>query len=332
MNHSRVHYSKVLLLLLATTVLPVSSVLADDHAGCGDPATPLLAVADFNGDGAVNGKDIALLAREIGSGAYLALYDRNADGRLDNADVVLASADIGKTSGDTDQRLARMYQRFKHFQDLSGFEQLQAMGYLPFGSVLAGHGQHWFNNAGIAAISGLKPADPNIAEGLNVLTDGSDIPALFWGEAATPLFTDPTSASGMSTLDWPTHGGAWETQRVMAFADTPPDFFPGSENDRWHTHGGLCGTVQDFGNGPVLLAQQHMTFAECQALPNLMPFEIDGRLVNAWVNIWMLHVWLYDLNPNGTHGNTHPCIEPNGVSEEDLSGGREIPPFFQHHG
>ena len=110
---------------------------------CSDAGQPLLTVSDFNGDGNVTGKDISLLAKEVGKGSYFALYDRNADGVLDSTDVTMASHEIGDVSTQTDQDLALMYQRFKHFQNVEGFDEIAAMGYMPLGGPLAEHGQHW---------------------------------------------------------------------------------------------------------------------------------------------------------------------------------------------
>ena len=320
-----------------STTIPLNSLA--ENAVCGAQAPTLLSVSDFNGDGNVNGRDISLLAKEIGKGGYFALYDRNSDGVLDNLDVTLATQDINRNSSQTDQQLAQMYQRFKHFQDISEFDQLSAMGYQPLGGPLAFHGQHWMNQAGQFAIAGLQPADPNVAEGLNVASDGSDIPALFWGSQAIPLFEDATAPGGLSNLDWASDpfglnpNSAWQDKPVQAFANTPPDFFDDTEEDAWHKHAGVCLTFTDEGAGPHWNIDQHTSNAFCQSLPNLAKFDVAGQQINLWGNFWMLHVWLYDLNPNGTFANTHPCIDPDAASEDEINGGRVVPPFFQdHHG
>ena len=314
---------------------------------CGDAGQPLLSTSDFNGDGNVTGKDISLLAKEVGKGGYFALYDRNADGVLDSTDVTMASHEMGEVSTQTDQELALMYQRFKHFQNVEGFDEIVAMGYQPLGGPLAEHGQHWMSQAGQFAIAGLRIANPEMAEGLNVVSDGSAIPALFWGQMAVPLFADSTAPSGLSTLDWAADpfglnpASQWVNYRVQAFGNTPPDFFTDTTEDKWHAHAGLCLTVTDEGAGPHWNIDQHMTNNECQALPNLEKTDVSaittgipgGPYINLWGSFWMLHAWLYDLNPNGVFGNTHPCIDPDAPSEDDINGGRVVPPFFQgHHG
>lgn len=335
-NHKRKgKYMKLKYTILSSALCMtvMQPAFAEHHAACGDPATPLLSVSDFDGDGSVTGKDTSMIARKLGKEEYYALYDRNADGVLNGEDAALAAADMNASSTTMDQWIAQQYNRFEHFQGISGHATITAMGYQQLGGGFKGHGVHWMNEAGMFSIGGLHSADQTIAEGLNVTMDGSDIPALFWGEHAVPLFNDPSSATGLSTLDYPTPGGAWFFERVQAFGDNPPDFIPGVE-ENWHTHAGTCLTLSDEGNGLEWQTNQHMSAAECQALPNLAPFTdpITGQKINLWGNFWMLHVWLFDLNPNGVFGNTHPCVDPDAPDEETINGGREVPLWFQHHG
>lgn len=321
---------KTTLAIMVCMSLPMEVSFAN-NASCGDKAPPLLSVSDFNGDGEVSYSDIKMLAATLYEGKYAALYDRDADGKIGFRDFYSARSELGQQSTKTDQQLAKMYQRFSHFQQVSGTQEVMSMNYLPFGGTFAFHGQHWMNTAGQFAALGLRTSDPFIAEGINVTSDGKSVPALFWGEQAVPLFTDPTAPGGLSTLDWPSPTGVWNSQRVQAFADSPADFFPDTEDDIWHKHAGICLTVQDLGNGPEAVIDQYLSNAECQALPNLQKVEFNGQLINTWGNIWMLHVWAFDLNPNGVFGNTHPCVDPDGPSENDINGGREVPAFFTHH-
>jgi len=327
-----VNRKQLLITGLALSCFPGVGFSNSDTGGdvqCGDPAQPLLSVSDFNGDGNVTRKDINMLMHAIHEHEYFAVYDRDGDGNLNYTDLHLAKHDLHSTSSATDQQVARMYQRFRHFQSVSGFAEVQSMNYQPMGGVLALHGQHWANTASLLAINGFREADPFIAEGINVLSDGSDVVALFWGDQAVPLFNDPSAPDGLSTLDWPDPTGVWNFERVQAFSDSPPDFFPDTEADKWHKHPGACITMDDVGNGPEWLIYQHMSNAECQALPNLQKVEFNGQLINPWGNFWMLHAWLYELNPKGVFGNVHPCVDPDGPSEDDINGGRVVPPFFQ---
>ncbi len=314
---------------LALVCLPTLGSASSELAQCSDPAQPLLSVSDFNGDGEVTRKDIHMLKDAIRGHEYFAVLDRNADGVLDHKDLHLAKSEMDLSSTSTDQQLAKMYQRFKHFQNVSGFEEMQSMNYQPLGGVFAFHGQHWVNTAGQFAVAGLRKADPFIAEGVNVMGDGSSVPALYWGEAAVPLFNDPSAPGGLSPLDWPSPTGVWNYERVQAFAGGPPDFFPDTDTDLWHPHAGLCVTMQDLGNGPEWVLDQYTSNAECQATPNLQKIEFNGQTINIWGNFWMLHAWLYELNPRGVFGNVHPCVDPDGASEADVDGGREVPAFFK---
>lgn len=321
----------ILIVTIMSILAPVT-VHASDHSSCGDASQMLLTVADFNADGRVTYKDMAMIRLAMYDKKYAAIYDRNADGKLDRGDLYKAWSELGQVSTTTDQQLAKMYQRFRHFQDVSGHGEVMSMNYQTIGGTFAFHGQHWLNTAGQFAVAGLREADPFIAEGINVTSDGQSVPALFWGDGAVPLFNDPSAPDGLSTLDWPSPNGVWNFERVQAFADTPPDFFPSTTDDNWHTHAGLCVTTQDLGNGPEFVTEQHLSNAECQARPNLQKFEFNGQMINQWGNFWMLHAWLFKLNPNGVFGNVHPCVDPDGASEHDINGDRVVPPFFQHHG
>ena len=328
------NFKKSIISTAICMVTPIAALAADHHdsisSTCGDPAPPLLSVADFNGDGVVNDSDIRMMKLALHEKEYFAIYDRNADGKLNKRDLYRAKSDYGQVSSPTDQQLAKMYQRFSHIQNVSGYDQIMSMNYQPFGGAIAFHGQHWNNTAGQLAIYGLRTADHFIAEGINVTDDGN-VAALFWGEQAVPLFNDPASETGLSTLDWPSPTGVWNVERVQAFADSPPDFFPDTEADRWHTHAGICLILEDLGNGPEFQFHQQTSNAECQVMPSLFKIDFAGTPVNPWGNMWMLHAWMFDLNPKGVFGNTHPCVSPDAPSEHDSNGGRVVPPFFQHH-
>ena len=65
-------------------------------------------------------------------------------------------------------------------------------------------------------------------------------------------------------------------------------------------------------------------------MPSDVSMMEDGS--NLWANFWMIHIWLYDLNPNGLFAGTHPCVEVDAPSDETISGDREVPEFFADHG
>lgn len=323
---TRILWSSVFAVLVSA---PVFAGSPPPEHGCGAPAQPLLSVADFDGDGKVDRHDLAALAKAIHEGQYYAFYDRNADDKLDIRDLVAAARDLRKRSTAFDRELVAAFNRFRQFQTVSNPQQLLQLGFQPGTQSLQGHGVHWLSADGAASTQGLKLANVNLAEGLNVPASGDSVWAMFWGDPAQPLFEDPSSDSGLSTLDYPTPGGAWETKPVQAFATMPQKFFS-SDQENWHPHGGLCAVAEDHGQGPQLVIHQHMTFAACQAMPSLVRTGIVYP--NAWMNFWMMHLWLFKLNPGGPFGEHHHCLDPNSPPEETANGDRPVPPFFQMHG
>jgi hypothetical protein len=178
-------------------------------------------------------------------------------------------------------------------------------------------------------------------EGLNILDDGSQIKGLFWGEIAKPLFfKNPARPErGLSSLDWPKPGGKWQDRRVQAFAGEPPKF-TSSDEEMWHTHAGLC-NIMDPRSGELSL-HQHTTFNECQAYENHPAWQavighdpVTGEEImgNLWGSIWMIHMWLFDLNPYGFFGGLHPDADPCSPMEETINEDREVPMWFHmRHG
>ncbi len=322
---------KTTLLLFAISISAPLAASEMHSASCGDPANPLLSVADFDASGTVTGKDVSLLAKHIGNhGTYYALYDRNADGKLDDEDVKLAGWDVDKTSSQFDREIASFYNRFKDLQTVRGYDELTAMEYFPIPVPLKGHGVHWFNSAGLASMMGFKQPDPEIAEGLNVSTDQRRVHAIFYATPGNPVFDN-------GATDYP-EGDSWKDARVIAF-DNMPAKLTSSEHEMWHTHAGLCmplsyqrdamgNFVYDESGNKVVVGEAHQftTYNECQAMPSDLSRMEDGS--NMWANFWMIHMWLFDLNPNGLFAGTHPCVEPNAPDQNIIIGDREVPEFF----
>lgn len=319
---------KIKFVMMSVTILISNPLLAIESSECGHAtALPLTTVADFDANGVVNGKDIAALAKHIGKKKdYYALYDRNADGVLDSKDIKLASKDMHKTSSDADRDIASLYNRFSELQPVRGDEALFSLGYMPIPVPLKGHGVHWLNIDGMASMMGAKLPNPEIAEGLNVSTEQKRVHALFWASPASPVFDN-------GATDYP-DGESWKEARVVAF-DNLPKHITSRSDEMWHKHGGLCMplsyTYDELGNRTTTgKALQHTTYNECQAMPSDVSMMPDGSTM--WANFWMIHVWLYDLNPNGLFDGHHPCVEPNAPDDEIINGDRDVPEFFLHHG
>jgi len=288
----------------------------DDHDRtiCG-AVKPLLSVADFNGNGIVDQDDVKLIKSAKKKELYFALYDVDTNGKVDDEDITIVTGQLGLTSQPIDQQFAFLFNRNKQFQLVEDSREIAAMGYFEVASSLAGHGEHWDDFVDPVTANYLRP------NGLNVPKAHDSVSGVFWLADATPVFE-------FGATDYPTPGGEWEAQRVIAFNGAPPKIFA-SPHEHWHTHAALCTTVEMGASGPEIILNQHMTFAQCQELPSLVKDPDTGY--NHWRNIWMLHAWLFDLNPNGVFGNTHPCVDPDSPSEDMINGDREVPPFFEHH-
>ncbi len=291
---------------------------------CSDTPAPLLKVADFDGSGIVDTHDLKSIGKAfrnfLQTGEYYSIYDRNADGEISGRDIALTARDLGKESDLTDQQLAQLYHELKALQNINVTNELYELGFEPITSSLAGHGVHWNNMSSTMDVSGL-----------NIPEDNSAVKGIYYSKGAIPLFNDSSSPSGYSTLDYPQPGGAWMYERVQAFAGHPPNLFPESNEESWHTHAGLCVTLQDNGSGPQIELDQHTSYMECQVIPSLRKINIDGVEQNAWFNIWMLHIWMFDLNPSGLFAGTHPCLDMHAPLENEINDDREIPIFFMHH-
>lgn len=316
------------IVVVAVVLIISNPLIAQESSECGHgSAQPLTSVADFDASGVVDGEDISVLAKHIGNNKdYYSLYDRNADGVLDDSDINLATKDANKKSSNADQELAAMYNRFKELQNVRGYDELEALGYTPIPVPLKGHGVHWFNAEGLASMMGIKAPDPYTAEGLNVSTDKRRVHALFWASPASPVFAN-------GATDYP-DGESWKDAQVIAF-DNLPTHLTSRHDENWHKHGGLCMPLSyahdELGNRTITgEAHQHTTYNECQAMPNDLSMMPDG--LNMWANFWMVHVWLYDLNPNGLFDGHHPCVEQDAPDDDIINGDREVPKFFRHHG
>ena len=289
---------------------------------CGAQPEPLLTVADVNADGIVTGKDIGLISSHIAKGTYYSLFDRDADGVLTKNDKKLAIADLKKTSTAFDQELAQAFVRFKHLQTVDNYQKATDLGYTPIPVPLKGHGVHWLSADGMASMFGFKSPDFQAPEGLNISTDQKRVHGMFWGAPGIPVFDN-------GATDYP-NGESWKDGRVIAFSNHPPSF-TSADHENWHKHGGLCMTAtmqyDELGNGELVgRADQYLTYNECQAMPSDMK-NPDGS--NMWANFYMVHFWMFDLNPNGLFAGTHPCVEPDGADDDTINGDREVPHFFK---
>jgi len=316
-RHTEMIKIKTIYTIVIVSIFSFSSISvfasAKNRKICGT-VNPILSVADVNANGIVDQDDIKLIKSARKNEQYIALYDFDTNGKIDDKDISIAKSQLGQNSEKIDQQLALLYNRHKQFQLISNAAELRAIGYdgIPFS--FAGHGEHWVDLVSPLEGDYLRP------EGLNVPQAHNQVSGLFWGINATPVFEN-------GATDYPTPGGEWETQRVISFSEPAPNFF-NSPDELWHKHGALCFTIDDGANGPIINADQFVTYAQCKVKPSSIKDPVTGE--NIWVNIYMLHAWIFDLNPNGVFANTHPCIDPNALQESTINGNREVPPFFLH--
>lgn len=100
----KIPYSLAIAVTLVLTPLTAS---AAKGTFCNGVKAPLTEVADFDGNGIVNSKDIAMLAKNVGKkGVYSPVFDRNGDGVLNGIDVHNSTRTMGQTSSTKDQSIA----------------------------------------------------------------------------------------------------------------------------------------------------------------------------------------------------------------------------------
>ena len=138
--------------------------------------TPLLRVADFDGNGKVNRKDIKALKAHLfsakGDDDYHPLYDLNADNKINLRDLVRATADLGTAVPLLDQQIARATQATMRYYGPQGLKHAIADGYLPFTQELKGHGIHYINLNLAREIGNQKQLDIEQPVGLNYDDEG----------------------------------------------------------------------------------------------------------------------------------------------------------------
>lgn len=297
-----------------SSLLPILITLTTWLSGHVVAATdPLLSVSDFNGDGTVDGRDLKLFQTAIQTGVYKSLFDRNADGALDQQDFDLVSSDIGKASSVFDQELVGWYSLAQNLEHATP-AQLLDQGYLKLLASLEGHGEHWQHRD---CFSVPQPSTDRIC-GLNV--DQGRVVGVYFISYATPLFQDSSQhPTGLSTLDYP-DGKKWKKKCVKRYAEDPP-VVTSSPDETWHTHPASCFTM-DENSEPFIVT--HTTFQDCQAdYPNR-----PGTTENRWSNVYMVHMWMFKLNPCGFFGNLHPCVAQGAKSEDEINGKCEVPDWF----
>jgi hypothetical protein len=259
------------------------------HAEVCNPLTampePVLTVADFNGNGVVDAQDLMAVIVQVTSGDYIAFFDRNADYQLDVRDVLLTFYELGNTSTGRDRQLAQAFHGTRRYRNL-----LTALGhgYIPFTPAAQGHGIHYaLHPSRREREPGFHPEAPI---GLNIDDKGN-----LWG-----VFYSIGHERGPEDI-----------------LTTAPEGFVGEE-DEWHSHVGACllGVNLDRPTyDPAALDfRQCLTREQCAITAQRLGYEHYD-----WsAKFYLLHAWLYALNPCGTFAVSHPFLMP-GAMDPDLA-------------
>lgn len=261
-----------------------------EFCAAGSKPTPVLSTSDFDGDGTVTRKDIALLAEQIGSADYIAIFDRNADRVLDQKDTIIARAEAGAASRAVDRELAAAYQGTKAYRNLRG---AIADGFVPWTESLFGHGSHWVQRPERGTLD--YRFNPGAPEGLNYDANGR-LWAVFYYSGPSPTRLDGTK--------YP------PGDRFRPFSQAPEGFC--GDADVWHHHAGGCfkGLNYEQPNmDPAKLSfREGISPRQCLAgcsTERGLPVTSNAK----WTpEFHMLHAWIYELNPCGTFAGTHPAL------------------------
>lgn len=258
---------------------------------------PLLSVADFNGDGAVNWTDLKDIFSHYGSKAgeekYHFLYDLNADGRINRKDLFLTVLSLGEEVPLLDRQIARATQATMRYYGADGLANAIADGYLPFTPEAKGHGIHYYNPALALAISNSETLDVEHPVGLNYDSKGNLLAVFYIRNPKTQQATPENPLAGF--LVDPTD-------------DHPPETsFDALDDHAWHHHHSAW--VRGIGN----LESENVYFEEDVPLPLVVArsqqaqfqfFPNSDQFYNP--KFWMLHGWFHSPNPEGTFGITNP--------------------------
>jgi hypothetical protein len=153
------------------------------HEGC--VAEAIMETGDFNGNGVIDSGDLEMISAYNEAGDYAAFFDMNADGALDGQDIAQVAKRIGSAGSARDAQMAALFAATEPFR----FDQGAAFaaGYVPFTPNLMGHGIHWANFDLIYSwgARGFVPGQP---EGLNYDANGTLMAAFYYAPGAIDLY------------------------------------------------------------------------------------------------------------------------------------------------
>jgi hypothetical protein len=157
------------------------------HGGghhCPGPS-PVMQVGDFDGDGVVGGPDVDMLSAHVEAGDYAAFFDMNVDGVLDGKDVSIVARNIGEAGTARDAQMAALWATVEPYRNINN---AFAAGYVPFTPDLKGHGIHFANFDLIYSYADRGGFNADQPEGLNYTAQGELVAAFFYGLGAIDLY------------------------------------------------------------------------------------------------------------------------------------------------
>jgi hypothetical protein len=274
---------------------------------------PLLTVADFDGDGAVNWSDLTDLFSRYGSKTgeekYHFLYDLNVDGQIDQKDLVLAVSSIGEAVPLLDRQIAQATQATMKYYGANGLANAIADGYLPVTPEAKGHGIHYYNQKLALEIGNSDTLDVEHPVGLNYDSKGNLLAVFYVRNPKTqqatpenpfgPFLVDPTDdhppTTSFDALDdhaWHHHHSAWIRGIGLDSLESDSVYF---EEDV-----------------PLSMVVSRAEQAQFQFYPN------SDQFYNP--KFWMLHGWFHSPNPEGTFAITNPNVGRYAFEELGLHG------------
>lgn len=258
------------------TIAALFSGLAGPRAT--EASAPLVACADFDGDGVVSQADVDLqtlgLGARLGEYEYMLLYDSDTDGVVTQADVDATTAQIGANCPLVDTQVTQATLAVSAYRDMN---VALADGFVQGTQNIAGHGVHYIHTGRLAD----NVFDITKPEGLNYTVDGRLIAVYY----IVPIWIPGN--------------------------ETMPDGVDGSE-DMWHYHDGLC--QWQTGSGPAVA--ENVPQAECLSRPGGIWWEQFGWMLHLWsfqhnpMGRFMMHNPDITI-PLDTDGDSIPDVSDN---------------------
>lgn len=269
-----------------------------DNENPHDSLSPILSVADFDGNGNVDLDDILDIISRYnsvdGEDDYHPLYDLNTDGKIDIKDLIHTIGDYGEEVPLQDRQIAQATQATMKYYGSGGQEQAIADGYIPFTQEVMGHGIHYYNPVLASEISNSEELDIERPVGLNYDTEGNLV-AVFYirspqRQEATPenplagLFPDPAD-------------------------DFPPSSFDNLPTGTWHNHKSAWATGIGNLNSELVYFEEDVPIESVVSRLEQTNFQLFPESDQDYnPKFWMMHGWFHSFNSAGTFAITDPDL------------------------